>query len=163
MSAPPGNVLPLGTYELEFKGIKLHGYATDLADDTQWNVAVHELDRRDGQQTEVMKRAGWQTRLTLVFVDQSGFEDAKAFVLALELNPSGLLIHPIYGKREATCLGFQGARLIATEVNTYTMPVVFVENNLDASLIAEGTQGVPAQASAVSAQADATDAAWSAL
>ena len=163
MSAPSGNILPPGTFQLEFKGIQLHGYSTEIGDDTQWRVAVHELDRRAGQQTEVMERSGWQTRVTLVFVDEAGFEDAKAFVLALEINPSGLLIHPIYGKRQATCLGFQGARLTVAEANTYTMPVTFVENNLDASLIAEGAQGVPAQASAVNAQADATDAAWSAL
>jgi len=159
MSAPPGNILPPGTVELEFKGIHLHGYATDITDDIQWRIAVHEFDRRDGAQTENMGRGQAQHRVTLVFVGQDGFLDAQAFLLALEIDPSGLLIHPIHGKRQATCLGTQGARLVVSEANTYTLPVVFVENSLDASIIGEQAQGVTAKAQAVSAQAQAVTAA----
>lgn len=153
MSAPIGNVLPSGTVELEFKGIRLHGYTTDLSDDIQWRVAVHEFDRRDGAQTENMGRAPWQCRITLVFVGTDAFLDAQALILALEINPSGLFVHPIYGSRQATCSGTQGAKLTANEANTYTLPVTFIENILDASVIGEQSQGVAAKAQAVTAQA----------
>ena len=104
-----------------------------------------------------MGRAAAQLRMTLMFVGQAGFEDAQAFIRGLEINPSGLLVHPIYGKRQATCSGAQGARLAASESNVYTMPVTFIENNLDKSIIGEQTQGVSAKAQAASTQADAVD------
>lgn len=158
MSAKAGNVLPPGTSEFEFKGQRLHGYLTDLTDDIQWRVAVHEFDRRDGAQTEVMGRAPMRLQGTLVFAgvddasNEQAFLDAQAFVLALEVNPSGLLVHPIYGKRQMTCSGTQGARLAVPEVNTYTLPVSFIENNLDGSVIGEQTQGPAVKAAAVQAQ-----------
>jgi len=156
VSAPQGNILPAGTVELEFKGIRLHGYATDLSDDIQWRIAVHEYDRRDGAQTENMGRAPAQLRVTLVFVGADAFLDAQSFIQALEINPSGLLVHPIFGKRQATCSGASGARLAVNEVNTYTLPVSFIENNLDASIIGEQSQGVAALSQSVDAQADLT-------
>lgn len=157
MSAPAGNVLPEGTVEFEFKGVRLHGYATDLSDDIQWRIATHEFDRRDGALTENMGRGPAQLRVTLVFVDQSGFEDAQAFIKGLEINPSGLLVHPLYGKRQATCAGTQGARIDSGSPNVYTMPVTFTENNLDQSIIGEQTQGTSAKAQAAEDQADTVD------
>jgi prophage DNA circulation protein len=157
VSAPAGNVLPKGTLEFEFKGIRLHGYATEIIDDIQWRIASHEFDRRDGGQAEPMGRAPAQHRVTLVFVDAPAFDDATAFLTALEIDPSGLLIHPIYGKKQATCSGTQGARLTVQEVNVYVVPVTFIENNLDGSVVGEQSQGAAAKAQAVSDQADAVD------
>lgn len=158
MTAPSGNILPSGTYELEFKGIKLHGYATDVSDDIQWRIAGHEFDRRDGGQTEPMGRAPRRCQVTLVFVGADAFLDAQAFAQALEISQSGLFVHPIYGRWQATCTGIQGARISSGEPNTYTMPVQFVENSLDASVVGEGSQGVSVKAAAVNAQADEVDA-----
>lgn len=158
MSSPPGNILPEGTVQFEYKGITLHGWCTELSDDIQWRIASHEFDRRDGAVTENMGRAPWGMRATLVFVGGDAFTDAEAFMQALEINPSGLLVHPIYGKRQATCSGTQGARIQVSEANTYTVPVMFQENNLDASLIGEQNQGTSAKAQDVDAQAAAVDA-----
>lgn len=155
MSSPDGNVLPQGTYAFEFKGQRLHGYTTDLSDDIQWRIAVHEFDRTPGAQTENMGRAPWRLRVTLAFVGADAFLDAQAFLFSLESTPSGLLVHPIYGKRQATCSGTTGARLATPEVNTYTLPVEFIENSLNASIIGEEGQGTPAKAASVQAQAAA--------
>jgi prophage DNA circulation protein len=155
MSAPQGNVLPSGTVELEFKGIRLHGWATDLSDDIQWRIAVHEFDQVNGAQTENMGRGPWQMRVTLLFVGADAFLDAQSFIQGLEINPSGLLVHPIYGRRQATCSGTQGATLTAAEANAYRLPVTFTENSLNASVIGDGSQGVAAQSQAVQVQATA--------
>ena len=147
------SVLPPGTFVFEFNGIELHGVATDSTDDIQWRIAVHEFDRRAGAQTENMGRAPWQQRVTLLWIGEDGFSRATNFMLTLERSPSGLLVHPIYGKRQATCSGTQGARLSAHDPNTYVMPVAFMEDSLDASIIGEAGQEAEAQAADVNAQA----------
>lgn len=149
-------ILPSGTVEFEFLGFKLHGITSDITDDVQWRIAVHEFDRRDGAQTENMGRAPWQMRATVLWIDEGGFGDARNFVAALEKNPSGLLIHPLYGKRQATCSGFQGASLRVSEANTYTMPLTWTENSLDAKIVGTQAQGVDALAQAVNSQASTT-------
>jgi hypothetical protein len=155
MSSKAGNVLPPGTFELEFLGIRLHGNASDLADDMQHRVAVHEFDRVDGAATEWMRRGPLICRVTLIWIDAEGLKDAGAFLSKLAENPSGLLIHPIHGKRQATCSGFQGARLTVAEANTYTMPVTFTENNVNPETIGQNNQGVPAKSAAVQSQSSA--------
>jgi prophage DNA circulation protein len=164
VSAPKGNVLTAGTFELEFKGIALHGYADDIGDDAQWRIASHELDRRDGAMTESMARGPFVTRVELVFAGDTAFADAKSFIGKLEDDgPSGLLVHPIFGKRQATCLGFQGAKLSVREFNTYVMPVTFTENSLDARLVASQQQGTTADEQSIIDGAAAVDDGVAAL
>ncbi len=148
-----GNILPAGTFELEFKGHRLHGVAADLSDDDQHRIAVHEYDRRDGAATEWMGKGSWQSRITLVWIDADGFADRKTFFDDINTNPSGLLIHPIHGKRQATCSGTSGARLAAQESNTYTTPVTFMDNSINPDDVATSSQGVPAKSAAVVSQA----------
>ena len=154
----PGNVLPDGTFELEFGGIRLHGYSTDLGDDIQHRFAMHEYDRTAGAEQEWMQRGPWRCRVTLVFAGDHAFSDAKRFLLLLETNPKQLLIHPIYGRRRAACSGAEGARLSAQTPNTYTMPVVFMEDSLRGSVLGAGAQGVPAAGANVNAQATSVTA-----
>lgn len=143
------SVLPPGTFYLEFKGMRLHGFATDISDDIQWRIAVHEFDRRAGAQTENMDRAPVQTRVTLVFAghdrlsDGQAFLDAQVFLASLQINPSGLLVHPVLGKRQMTCGGVQGMRLSADFPNVWTLPVTFHEDNLDGSVVGEAGSLAP--------------------
>jgi len=143
------STLPAKTYRLEFGGMELHALARELIDSRQQRVAVHEFDRRPGGQTEPMGRGPHSTRATLVWIGDQGFQDALRFGAMLDDNPTRLLVHPLYGRMQATCKGFDGANLRASEPNTYYTPVEFLESNLDASLVTQAAQGVPAKAGAI--------------
>lgn len=158
MPSQDGNVLPAGTFPLEFGGQKLHGFSTDLSDDVPHRLAVHEYDRVAGAEVEWMQRGPWQTRVTLVFIGADGFADAIKFQQLLEKSPKQLLVHPVYGRRRAACSGAQGARLAAQEANVYTMPVTFMEDSLKGSVIGASAQSVPGSAANVTAQAATVNA-----
>ncbi len=173
---PGKTVLPPGTFAFQFAGMKLHGYTQDVTDDLRWRIAVHEFDHRDGQLNENMGRAGQGINVTLIWVTQTdpndptgtgtidGLSDATDFIQALKDDgPNGLLIHPLYGKMQATCNGATGARLQVSEANAYTMPVSFAENNISVESLARATQGVGVQSQAVTSQAAATNDSGAAL
>ncbi len=149
MNENVASTLPAGTFRLEFGGMELHAIATEVIDTRPQRVAVHEFDRRPGAQNEPMGRGPHSTRTTLVWVGEDGFKDALRFGAMLDENPTRLLVHPIYGRMQATCKGFDGATLRAAEPNTYRTPVEFSESNLDGRIVAPAAQGVPAKAGAV--------------
>lgn len=148
MSAPnEKSVLPSGTVDLEFRGMKLHGYCVEIADDFQYRIALHEFDRRPGGKTENMELAPVQYRVTLVWITdkiRDGFADALKFKKLLIENASGLFVHPIHGERQMTCSGWQNAIIRSGEPNTYTMPVTFVDNTIDTVLVGNQTKGIAA-------------------
>jgi hypothetical protein len=135
--------LPAGTQIFEFGGLVLHGNLRDWQDSMPERVAVHEFDRRAGAQTEPMKSAPRTFRCTLYFVEAAGFAKATQFAALVRENPSRLLIHPLYGRIPMTCKGTEGASWSADNAaNAYSMPVEFIEDNLDGQIIAQQAQGV---------------------
>lgn len=149
------NALPEGTQVFEFGGLILHDALTSWQDSRLRRVAVHEYDRRDGAQTEDMGRAPHLMRCTLVFAGADGLDKAQRFVRLVDENPTRLLVHPIYGRMNATCKGVDGAQFnIAQAVDQYTIPCEFIESNLDGKLVAAASQGVAAKTQAVTSQID---------
>ena len=156
-SGPKTSVLPDNTEEFFFKGMRLHGYCTEIADDFQRRLAVHEFDRRPGAMTEDMNTGPIQYRASLVFITDlrkgiDGFSDAKNFKTMLEDNPSGIFVHPIHGERQMTCAGWQNATISSSTPNTYTMQVSFIDNTIDPILIGKQSTSVQAYVASVNNQ-----------
>jgi len=148
------NALPEGTQAFEFGALQLHGVLLGWQDTRKRRVANHEFDRRDGGQTEDMGRAQHQLRVTLYFADSAGLDTARQFVRLIDENPTRLLIHPLYGRMTMTCMGIDGASLqVQVAVNCYTIPCDFIESNLDAQIVSQSNQGVPATSQAVNINA----------
>jgi len=127
-----------------FKGLELHGFLTSTSDNCKPRLAVHEFLKRDGGRVEYMGRGVDRHRFQIVFVGQDARTRYQAFYQSVSADPRGDLVHPLLGQRRVVCEGWEGAALdISTATNSITVPVSFVEDNLDASTESAAVFGVP--------------------
>jgi hypothetical protein len=152
--------LPEGTRIAEWGGFKLHDYLSAWQDQNLGRIAQHQFDRRDGAQSEDMGAAARVTRVTLLFQDSTGFAACRKFVDLWRQNKTRLLVHPIWGRYNATFIGIEsGSLTIDQGANLYTVQGQFVESNINASTVADDSTSVPSKSGAVDAQADAVNGA----
>jgi prophage DNA circulation protein len=138
------NVLT-GSSIASFKGIELHRYLVSFTDSRGPRVVEHSFPKRDGGKQEVMGRRPHRTEWQLTFTGPNWITTLKQLVASIDADPSGLLVHPIYGQMQVVCQGFDRAVVNLPEAtDTISVPLAFVEDDQaldDASV----SQGVAAQ------------------
>jgi prophage DNA circulation protein len=89
------------------------------------------------------------------FTGPNWIRTLKQLVSAIDADPSGLLVHPIYGQMQVVCQGFDRASVnIPEATDTISVPLVFVEDTpaLDSTVAAQGVGAL--QQNVTSAVAD---------
>lgn len=143
------SVLPKGVQEVKFKDIILFANLVEWTDTRKPRLATHEYLKRDGALIETMGRAPFQVKMTLVFVGEDFVGQFAKLSNSIDKDPKGTLTHPLYGSMQVACLGLEGATLnTETGTNLYTVPISFVEDNVDKTT-AINTNGVAAQQQSV--------------
>jgi hypothetical protein len=98
-----------------------------------------------------MGRAAHVTECTLLFTE---LETLRQFLKLWDENPTRLLVHPYYGRMNATWVGIESGTLTVDQgANLYTVSGQFVESNINADAVTDGGQSVTARAAAVDSQA----------
>ncbi len=139
------SILPEGVAAARFKGIDINVKMVEWTDTRKPRLAVHEYLKRDGALIEPMGRAPFRCKMSLVYVGEKFAEEFKELAKSVDDNPKGTLSHPLFGEMQVACEGFEGATLnVENGRNLYTVPVSFVEDNLDQKL-ANQANGVAAQ------------------
>jgi hypothetical protein len=140
------SVLPAGVQEVTFKGIKLFARMVEWTDTRKPRLASHTYLKRDGGQVERMGREQARVKMTLVYVGEKFVDQFAELSNAVDKDPKGELVHPLYGSMNVACEGFDGATLnTENAVNLYTVPVSFIEDNVDATTAIK-TTGTASQA-----------------
>ena len=126
------SILPKGVQEVKFKDLTLFANLVEWVDTRKPRLASHEFLKRDGGQVEPMGRAQAHVKMTLVFVGETFADQFAALSNSIDQNPRGTLIHPLYGRMQVACEGIDGAALNVEQAgNLYTVPISFIEDNLD--------------------------------
>lgn len=153
----PDNVIP-GAEFFKFKGLDLHANLVSANYTRKRRIAVHEYLKRDGGQTEDMGREPFRVQLAVTFVGPDFRAEATRLAASIDQNPNGQFVDPLFGEFPATCEGFDRALLEPDRtVNSITLPLSFVENNVDARLSASQSQGASTAAQAVTEQVESFD------
>jgi prophage DNA circulation protein len=125
----PDNVMT-GSSVASFKGIELHRYLISFTDSRGPRIVTHEFPKRDIGRQEVMGRRPHRTEWQLTFTGPNWITTLKQLVSSIDQDPSGLLVHPIYGQMPVVCQGFDRASVNLPEAtDTITVPLVFVEDD----------------------------------
>jgi prophage DNA circulation protein len=118
-----------------FKGIDLSRFITDWKDTRQFALSIHRYWKRDGGDVEVLGRKPHQAKVTLAYAGTTWRKDWLPFAASLDADPSGPLVHPVYGQMPAVCEGFADATMnIEFASNIYIVPLTFIEDQVDAAL-----------------------------
>lgn len=136
-SNSPKERLANGIHVVSFRGIEFWAKVTDWSDTRKPRVALHEYLKRDGAEGEYMGRSPHRVSFTVVFLGPTWKDDLLQLQAEIDKNPYGTLIHPFFGSMQAFCLGIDGAKVqIETALDTVTVPISFVESNVDQKLTA---------------------------
>lgn len=139
------SILPKGVAAARFKGIDINVKMTEWTDSRRPRLALHSFLKRDGGLVEPMGREQFRCKMILVYVGETFAEEFKELAKSVDDDPKGTLSHPLFGDMQVACEGFEGATLnIENGKNLYTVPVSFVEDNVDQKLANQLT-GVAAQ------------------
>lgn len=117
-----------------FKDMELHGQLTGFSDSHKPRNAVHEFLKRDGAQVEYMGRGPRRFKFNLVFLGKKFRAEYKRFIASMDADPYGTLVHPLLGQVRAIYDGADASVDIPRELDTITMPVSFLENDVDVKL-----------------------------
>lgn len=118
-----------------FKGFDLSRNLVEWKDTRQQALAEHRYIRKDGSEVEALGRKSHRAKVTLAYVGSTWRSDWLPFAASLDADPSGPLVHPVYGQMPAVCEGFADATMnVETAPNLYIVPLVFIENQLGAQL-----------------------------
>lgn len=123
--------------------IELHTYLQRITDSRGPRVVVHEFPNRDGAKIETLGRKPHKTTWQITYTGADWRTWIVALVQALDANPAGMLVHPIYGQMRVVCHGFDQSILdIANATNTLQFDLTFTEDATDTTI---STQGLAAQ------------------
>lgn len=118
-----------------FKGMDLSRFVTDWKDTRQFALAPHRYWKRDGADIEILGRKPHEVKVTLAYAGPTWREDWLPLAASLDVDPSGPLVHPVYGQMPAVCEGFAEAAMnVEYAANVYIVPLTFLEDQIDASL-----------------------------
>jgi len=139
-----------------FKGIDLSKNLTEWKDTRQQSLAPHRFIKMNGAEVELLGRKPHQVKATLAYAGPSWRTDWLPLAASLDQDPSGLLVHPVYGQMPAVCEGFLEATMnVEFAANLYIVPLTFIENQLGAAVQSKASAG----AAAIRQQAQAHGAA----
>jgi prophage DNA circulation protein len=125
-----------------FKGFDLSRNLVEWKDTRQPSIAVHRFIKKDGGEVEVLGRKPHQAKITLAYAGPTWRSDWLPLAAALDQDPTGLLVHPVYGQMPAVCEGFADATMnVEVAPNLYIVPLSFVEDQLDAAIQAGASAG----------------------
>jgi hypothetical protein len=132
---------------------ELHESLQVITDSRGPRVVVHEFPNRDGAKVETLGRRPHKTEWQLTFVGVTWLTQLTTLVAAIDASPGGLLVHPIYGQMRVVCQGFDRSVLdIVNATDTVTLPLVFIEDQVDLTLADQ--QGLAALQQQVSTSID---------
>jgi prophage DNA circulation protein len=103
-------------------------------------LAAHRYWKRNGADIEVLGRKPHQAKVTLAYAGPTWRKDWLPLAASLDDDPTGPLVHPVYGQMPAVCEGFAEAVMnVETATNLYIVPLSFIEDQTDAQLEAQQT------------------------
>lgn len=122
-----------------FKGLDLARFIIEWKDTREPSLAVHRYSKRDGAEVETLGRKPHEAKVTLAFAGPSWRKDWLPIAASIDDDPKGPLVHPVYGRMQAACQGFNSATMnVEQAANLYVVPLGFIEDNVDTRLVAEG-------------------------
>jgi hypothetical protein len=115
-----------------FKGVDFGKYVTRWDDSRQPSVVVHRYNKRDGGEAEYMGRKPHEARIQVCWIGKTWRDDFLKLQAAIDEDPVGDLVHPVYGSMRAACLGHQGASMdMESSPNLYEVAYQFIESAVD--------------------------------
>lgn len=131
---------------VSFKGIDFNAQVVEWTDTRKPRFALHEYLKRDGAEAEYMGRSPHRAKFNIVFVGKDWKKGLLALQSSIDDNPIGLLVHPFYGSMQAICEGIDGAHVnVESAIDMVTVPISFVESNLDQRIQAANSEGPAAK------------------
>jgi hypothetical protein len=125
-----------------FKGFDLSRNLVEWKDTRQPSLAVHRFIKRDGGEIEVLGRKPHEAKVTVAYAGRTWRSDWLPLAAALDQDPTGLLVHPVYGQMPAVCEGFADATMnVEVAPNLYIVPLSFIESQLGATIPAGHSAG----------------------
>ena len=101
---------------------------------------------------ETLGRNPHEVKVTLAFAGPSWRKDWLPIAASIDDDPKGPLVHPVYGRMQAACQGFNSATMnVELAANLYTVPLGFIEDNVDTRLPSQMTTGPAAKQALVQA------------
>ena len=125
-------VFPATPQAFRFRDLNLVGVVTGFSGRTRRRGVYHEYLKRSGQRVEDMARAPRNIEVRLEFLGPRAARDYADFAVAVDGDPRGLIVHPIFGRWNAFCEGPQEDVDYARAVDEIKVRVVFVEDQLGA-------------------------------
>lgn len=138
--------------------IQLHRFMQSVQDTIRPRLAVHEFLKVDGAQVERMGNSPSTYRFGIVYVDVQEHGEWLAhyatLVSRLKKSPLGTLTHPVFGAIKVACQGINGAAIdINQAINSITVPIEFIDADVDTSVAPAGVPSVEIRISDVLAAA----------
>jgi len=135
-----------------FKGLDLARFITEWKDSRQPALAVHRYLQRDGGEVEPMGRKPHEVKVTLAFAGKTWRSDWLPIAASIDDDPKGPLVHPVYGRMQTACQGFESATMnVETAANLYIVPLGFIEDSVDSRIVSDSAQGPAGKAAVVEA------------
>ena len=152
--------LVTGWQGAKFKDVDLEPWILEWHDTRASGVAMHNYIKRDGGEAEEVGREPHETQMTLCFLGPKWREEYLKLQKAIDDGPIGTLIHPLLGPMTAACAGPQGASMVfASELDSYTVPLRFIESAVDTKVDTKNLQGPEAASSDVDGASDSLSVA----
>lgn len=158
-------VAPLtDAYAFQFKDLDLSGALVSWNDAIRIRLAGHEYLKRDGAEQEPMGAAAGRFTMRLVFLGSKWAKQYRALVTSIRQEPRGVMVHPLLGKIKVACEGIPDAAVTpATERDSISITLSFVEDAVDTALLADEFEGPSAKQSKIASTAASFTALLSAL
>lgn len=142
------------------KAVDFAKYVTEWSDTRQYAFATHQYLKRAGAENEEMARDPHRSSIVLSYTGPTWYVDFMALVAQLDKTAKGTLVHPLFGKMRAACLGWQNAKMnVEQAANLYVVPLLFVEDQLDTTVQSQQSQGPSTQQQQVTVYSNALLAA----
>lgn len=121
--------LLIGSHIASFKDIDLHKNIQTITDQRGPRLVVHNFPYRDGGKVETLGSKPNRTTWTLIFNGADWVDQIRRVEASIANDPSGILIHPIYGQMRVVCEGFPSSVVNVPEaLNSVSVTLSFVED-----------------------------------
>jgi prophage DNA circulation protein len=137
-----------------FKDLDLSGNLVSWNDKIGMRLAVHQYLKRDGGEVENMGSEPGRFVMRLCFLGDQWAKQYRALVAAIRQDPRGQMVHPLLGTLRVACEGISDAAVSpAAERDSINLSISFVEDAVDATVVAEGFVGPAARQGQISSLA----------
>jgi prophage DNA circulation protein len=137
-----------------FKDLDLSGNLVSWNDKIGMRLAVHQYLKRDGGEVENMGAEPGRFVMRLCFLGDAWAKQYRALVAAIRKDPRGQMVHPLLGTLRVACEGISDAAVSpAAERDSINLSVPFVEDAVDATVLAESFIGPVARQARITSYA----------